>query len=99
MENRRIDANRKLWTKFNVESKECPDLFGRLGAGGTTLEEIAIEDLGDVSGKTLLHLQCHLGLDTLSWARRGTIATGVDFSEEAIARARSLHGDTLIVGR
>ena len=93
MKNRCVDANRELWnlwTKYDVVSEECSGLLGQLEAGGTTLEEIAIEELGDVSGKALLHLQCHFGLDALSWARRGAIVTGVDFSEEAVARARSL---------
>jgi SAM-dependent methyltransferase len=46
-----------------------------------------------VRGKSLLHLQCHFGLDTLSWARLGAQVTGVDFSEEGIALARSLSGE------
>jgi SAM-dependent methyltransferase len=45
---------------------------------------------GDVTGKRLVHLQCHVGLDTLSWARRGALVTGLDFSEPAIEAARSL---------
>ena len=48
------------------------------------------EALGHVTGKTLLHLQCHFGLDTLSWARKGALVTGVDFSEEAIGQAQAL---------
>jgi SAM-dependent methyltransferase len=48
------------------------------------------EELGDVSGRSLLHLQCHFGLDTLSWARLGARVTGVDFSPQAIDLARSL---------
>src|SRR5206468_715638 len=48
------------------------------------------EEVGDVTGKTLLHLQCHFALDTLSWARLGATVTGADFSTEAIAAARSL---------
>lgn len=48
------------------------------------------EEVGDVAGRTLLHLQCHFGLDTLSWARLGAIVTGVDFSEPAVAFARDL---------
>lgn len=43
-----------------------------------------------MAGKDLLHLQCHFGLDTLSWARLGARVTGVDFSPVAIARAREL---------
>ena len=48
--------------------------------------------LGDVTGKRLLHLQCHFGKDTLSWARLGASVTGVDFSEPAIEAARRLAG-------
>ena len=47
-----------------------------------------IEEVGDVSGKSLLHLQCHIGTDTLSWARRGAVVTGLDFSENALIEAR-----------
>ena len=43
-----------------------------------------------MTGKGLLHPQCHFGMDTISWARLGAKATGVDFSEEAISLARSL---------
>ena len=43
-----------------------------------------------MAGKRLLHLQCHFGLDTLSWARLGATVTGVDFSGRAIALARRL---------
>ena len=59
-------------------------------AGQSTLRSIEVEELPEVAGKRLLHLQCHFGLDTLSWARRGARVTGVDFSETAIALARSL---------
>lgn len=56
-------------------------------------------ELGDVSGKTLLHLQCHIGSDTLSWARLGATVTGVDFSENSIAIARKLSKDCGTPGR
>jgi ubiquinone/menaquinone biosynthesis C-methylase UbiE len=59
-------------------------------AGAIRLHPIEREELGDVSGKTLLHLQCHFGLDTLSWARLGARVTGIDFSEHAIDEARAL---------
>lgn len=48
------------------------------------------EKLGSVSGLSLLHSQCHIGTDTLSWARLGATVTGLDFSPKAIAAARSL---------
>jgi len=96
-----VDANRELWnlwTKLNAEpDSEYYDLLKRLQAGGTTLEQTELEELGDVAGKTLLHLQCHFGLDTLSWAREGAAVTGVDLSEDAIALARSLGRELGIV--
>jgi len=52
-----------------------------------------IEEVGDVAGKDLLHLQCHFGIDTLSWGRLGARVTGVDFSERAIAYALALSSD------
>ena len=48
------------------------------------------EILGDVTGKTLLHSQCHIGTDTLSWAKLGAHVTGLDFSPPAIEAARGL---------
>lgn len=50
-------------------------------------------ELGDVAGKTLLHLQCHIGTDTISWARLGAEVTGVDFSQTAIEQARQFSED------
>lgn len=48
------------------------------------------EELGDVRGRSLLHLQCHIGLDTLSWARLGAQVTGLDFSPPAIDAAQAI---------
>ncbi|RBL90994.1 class I SAM-dependent methyltransferase [Chitinophaga flava] len=59
-------------------------------AGSTSLNPIEIRELGDVSGKKLLHLQCHFGMDTISWARLGAITTGLDFSDKAITAAKNL---------
>jgi SAM-dependent methyltransferase len=61
-----------------------------LRQGRIALDEIELREVGDVRGKTLLHLQCHIGTDTLSWARQGAIVTGVDFSGQSIACARQL---------
>jgi len=58
--------------------------------GLEVLDEIELREVGDVTGKSLLHLQCHIGSDTLAWARRGAVVTGVDFSAESIACARQL---------
>src|SRR5215204_6209229 len=47
--------------------------------GQERLQPFEIEEVGDVTGKELMHLQCHFGIDTLSWARRGARVTGFDF--------------------
>jgi SAM-dependent methyltransferase len=60
-------------------------------AGKSSLTEIEADALGDVSGKTLLHLQCHFGQDSLSWARRGAKVIGIDFSDKAIETAREIN--------
>jgi SAM-dependent methyltransferase len=65
------------------------DVAGFLG-GKDALRDFEISEVGNVTGKTLLHLQCHIGLDTLSWARRGATVTGLDFSAPAVAAARDL---------
>jgi 2-polyprenyl-3-methyl-5-hydroxy-6-metoxy-1,4-benzoquinol methylase len=59
-------------------------------AGKSSLTSLEERLLGDVRGKHLLHLQCHFGLDTLSWARKGARVVGVDFSSKAISLAQQL---------
>ena len=82
------------WAKINVGS-EFYDLDG-FKSGKTSLQAIELEELGDVSGKSLLHLQCHFGLDTMSWARKGAHVTGVDLSNEAISLAHSISKELVI---
>jgi SAM-dependent methyltransferase len=65
----------------------------RFRAGANSLRPFETTEAGDVTGKRLVHLQCHVGLDTLSWARNGAQVTGLDFSEPAITAARSLAAD------
>jgi SAM-dependent methyltransferase len=86
-----FDANRELWDAWTEihEGSAFYDVEG-FRAGETSLRTIELERVGDVTGLRLLHLQCHFGLDTLSWARRGARVTGVDFSPRAIRLARSL---------
>ena len=62
----------------------------RFKAGGVRVRPYEIELIGEVEGRSLLHLQCHFGIDTLSWARLGARVTGADFSPAAIELARSL---------
>jgi len=92
-------ANRALWNELTPihARSEFYDVDG-FKNGRCTLSSIELEEVGDVSGKSLLHLQCHFGMDTLSWARLGAKVTGVDFSDEAINLARSLAEETGIKG-
>ena len=86
-----LTANRKTWDQYvglHVES-EFYDVEG-FKKGRCTLLDLEREEVGDVQGKSLLHLQCHFGLDTMSWARLGAKVTGMDFSEKAINLAESL---------
>ena len=69
------------------------DVAGFIG-GGDTLVEFEPEQVGDVTGRTLVHLMCHIGLDTLSWARRGARVTGLDFSQPALDIAADLAAQT-----
>jgi SAM-dependent methyltransferase len=62
----------------------------RFKAGATSLRPFEIAENGDVAGKRLVHLQCHFGQDTLSWARLGATVTGLDFAPSAVAAARAL---------
>ena len=84
-------SNLKFWDSIVQEHLQSDfyDVPGFL-AGKTSLDSLELEQVGDVSGRTLLHLQCHFGLSTLSWVRLGAIATGVDFSPTAIAAANKL---------
>lgn len=59
-------------------------------AGRLSIPQMDIDEVGDVRGRTLLHLQCHFGQDTLSWARLGARVTGLDFSQPAIDAATDL---------
>jgi len=86
-----IKANRTLWDDWaglHVESKAY-DVKG-FKRNPCRLPKVELEEVGDVAGKSLLHLQCHFGLDTLSWAKQGAKVTGTDFSEKAVALAKSL---------
>ncbi len=90
----RLDANRDHWNELTPinQASDFYDLDG-FKAGKSSLSSIEVGELGDVSGRSLLHLMCHFGLDTLSWARLGARVTGVDFSDRAVDLAKSIAGD------
>jgi ubiquinone/menaquinone biosynthesis C-methylase UbiE len=85
------EVNKTRWNELvdiHAKSQEY-DMEGFL-AGKNSLHQAELDLLGDVRGKSLLHLQCHFGLDTISWVRLGAKATGVDFSDTAIELAREV---------
>ena len=90
--NKAHEFNRQRWnevTPVHVES-EFYDVAGFIG-GRDTLGPVERAALGDLSGKRVLHMQCHFGMDTLSMARSGPAAVvGLDFSDVALAKARDL---------
>ncbi|RAI98440.1 methyltransferase family protein [Chitinophaga skermanii] len=87
-----LDLNKQAWNDkvavhFQSDFYNMPAFL----AGQTSLQPIELALLGDVKGKKILHLQCHFGQDTLSLQRLGAQATGVDFSEKAIEKAREVN--------
>jgi SAM-dependent methyltransferase len=95
-----LAANRRLWdawTPINARS----DFYAveRFKAGEVRLRDWEIAEVGEVAGKDLLHLQCHFGLDTLSWARLGARVTGADFSDAGVRQARALAAELGIDAR
>ena len=89
-----IAANQRLWdiwTRIHTEG-DFYDL-PTFREGGSRIREYELELIGDVAGRTLLHLQCHFGMDTLSFARLGATVTGADLSPAAVAFARELAVD------
>jgi 2-polyprenyl-3-methyl-5-hydroxy-6-metoxy-1,4-benzoquinol methylase len=86
-----FEANKEAWNKRTGVHKDSAFYdIETFKSGKTSLKPIEQKELGEVSGKSLLHFQCHFGLDSLSWAREGADVTGIDFSEDAIEYARQL---------
>lgn len=85
------EANRANWDE-RVPIHTGGDFYdvASFRSGDERLRPFELEEVGDVSGKDLLHLQCHFGIDTLSWARHGARVTGLDFSVPAVEAARGL---------
>ena len=85
------EVNKKRWEELlRIHTVSGGyDIEGFLN-GGSSLHSIELEAFPDVVDKSLLHLQCYFGLDTLSWARRGALVTGIDFNDKAIEYARML---------
>ncbi|MBW8822185.1 MAG: class I SAM-dependent methyltransferase [Streptomyces sp.] len=87
----RVEINRRLWDE-RVPSHVASDFYDveTFVTGRSTLAPFEVDEVGPVEGKRLCHLQCHFGLDTLTWARLGAETVGIDFSAPAIDAARQL---------
>ena len=89
-----FEANRELWNQRTVVHKDSTfyNLEG-FKKGQPALTPIELNEVGDVKGKKMLHLQCHFGMDSLDWVRRGADVTGVDISDKAVDEARKLSSE------
>ena len=87
-------TNKATWNKKAIVHTQT-DMYNMeaFKAGQTSLMPYELKAMGNVDGKSLLHLQCHFGQDTLSWARLGATCVGVDISDEAIKIAQSLNDE------
>ena len=86
-----IEKNKASWnnkTDYHINS-EFYDMDNFL-KGKSSLNDIELKLLGDITGKTILHLQCHFGQDSISLARMGAAVTGVDLSDKAISKATGI---------
>ena len=88
-------ANRALWNDWLATQRDSDHhrdvaRFQTTGSSLRPIERRELGELGNLAGTSLLHLQCNMGCDTLSWARLGARVTGVDLSDTAIERARAL---------
>lgn len=95
-----LSLNRARWDALTAAhlTSDFYDLPG-FKAGRTSLKPPELGAVGEVQGQSLLHLQCHFGQDTLSWARLGAQVTGVDFSGAAIEAARALADELALSAR
>lgn len=87
-----FEINKKTWNKKVAVHAES-DFYNlkEFKKGKSSLNKYELQGLGDVSNKSLLHLQCHFGQDTLNWARLGANCTGIDLSDEGIKLAIQLN--------
>ncbi|HKC14364.1 MAG TPA: SAM-dependent methyltransferase, partial [Patescibacteria group bacterium] len=88
------NLNKKWWDEVvTIHSRSKLYNLPAFKKGKSSLTSIEKKELGSVKGKSLLHLMCHFGMDTLSWARLGAKVTGVDISNESIKLAQKLSGE------
>ena len=82
-------ANQAFWDEIAPVHYKSYDIE-KLKQGKSLIDKIQKKEMGNVKDKSLLHLQCHIGTDSLSWSLEGAQVTGVDFSRESIKIAHEL---------
>ncbi len=86
-----FEHNRQSWNELtNLHAESTFYNLEDFKKGKTSLNHIEIEELGDIKGKKILHLQCHFGMNTISLARKGADVVGVDISDTSIKIASEL---------
>jgi len=90
-ENNYLEVNLNSWNN-RVEAHLKSEFYDMEGfmKGNSSLNEIELKLLGDVKGKSILHLQCHFGQDSISFSRMGARVTGIDLSDKAIQKAEEI---------
>ncbi|SFN91570.1 Methyltransferase domain-containing protein [Bizionia echini] len=92
LEKNYFETNKATWNqKVRVHAESDMYDMEAFKKGKSSLMSYELEALGNVSGKSMLHLQCHFGQDTLSWSRMGASCVGVDLSDEGIKLAQTLN--------
>ena len=85
------EQNRLSWNAVvGAHDSHRGDLSRFFSEGGSTLFQEERDLLGELEGRSLVHLQCNSGGDSISLARLGAGVTGVDLSDEAVSSARDL---------
>lgn len=89
-----FETNKVTWNdKVKVHAKSDMYNLEVFKKGTSSLMRYELDALGNVKGKSLLHLQCHFGQDTLSWSRKGAKCTGIDLSDEGVKLAKNLNDE------
>lgn len=92
-----FEINKDTWNKkVGIHAQSEMYNMDAFKSGETSLMPYELKALGDLNGKSLLHLQCHFGQDTLSWSRMGAKAVGVDLSDEGVKLAQQLNKELML---
>ena len=96
----RLAANHAMWEeRVAIHERSAFYDVDSFRAGRRTVQPFEVEEVGPVDGLRLCHLQCHFGMDSITWARAGADVVGLDFSGEAVATATRLAAEVGMADR